>query len=95
LPLSTAKVFNVEISAFESRIGDHAHLHLHVGAFEIDTDIAAAPALEEMDMRIVGQRQGDELVRWPMGRDRGADEFSRHDRRLRIVEVEPQIVGEE
>jgi hypothetical protein len=25
------------------RIGDHAHLHLHVGAFEIDTDIAAAP----------------------------------------------------
>src|SRR6478735_8286773 len=76
------------------RIGDHAHLHLHLRALEIDADITAPPALKEMDMRIVGHRQGDALVRWPVGRDRGADEFSSHDGRLRIVAVEPQIVGE-
>ena len=64
-------------------------------AFEIDADIAAPPALEEMDVRIVRQRLRDQFVGRPIGRDRGADELGRHDRRCRIVEIELQIVGEE
>src|SRR5262249_55436077 len=48
------------------RIRDHAHLHLHERALEVDADITAPPALEEVHMRIVGQRLRDELVRRPV-----------------------------
>src|SRR5215469_8206828 len=47
-------------------IRDHAHLHLHVRTLQIDTDITAPPALEEMDMRVVGQRLRDQFVRRPV-----------------------------
>src|SRR6516164_9138130 len=48
------------------RVRNHPHLHLHMRALEIDTYVAAPPALEEMHVRIVGQRLRDELVRRPV-----------------------------
>ena len=89
-------VFSVEMSALGSAASETTRMRTCMCARSRSThDIAAPPALEEMHMRIVRQRLRDHLVRRPIGRDRGADEFGCDNRRGRIVEIEPEVVGKE
>ena len=77
------------------RVGDHLHPHIHLAAIEIDADIAALAAFEEMDLRIFVQGLGEQFVRRRIRRNRRADELRRHHRRRRIVEIDPQVIGKE
>ena len=95
-PLSTAKVLSVETLAFGSVTSESARIRVVIClALEIDTDIAALAAFEEADMRVVGQHRRDRFIGRSGRRHRRADKLGRHRRRSRIVEIDPQVVGEE